>query len=212
MSGVPPLPLRFVTSASDVSTLPESEGEMAFVGRSNVGKSSLVNALANRRQLARVSKTPGRTQLINLFSLHDGHTLVDLPGYGYAAAPKTERRRWGPMTERYLLERSSLRCVGVLVDGEIGPTPLDTAVLDWLRDVELGFRVIATKFDKVKASKRPKRRRDLAAGCGLLESDVTWVSASTGVNIELLRGRIIEWTRDGPPPIRPLRSPTPTPR
>lgn len=190
---MPPLPLRFVTSASTYETLPATPAELAFIGRSNVGKSSLINALANQKQLAKVSKTPGRTQLLNLFELRDGRTLVDLPGYGFANAPKAARANWGRMTERYLLEREGLERILVLVDGEIGPTKLDVNMLEWLRDCDLPFAVIATKHDKVKSSVRQKRKRELAAGCGLEERDITWVSASKGVNLDQLRDRIHRW-------------------
>ena len=190
---MPPLPLRFVTSASTYETLPATPAELAFIGRSNVGKSSLINALANQKQLAKVSKTPGRTQLLNLFELRDGRTLVDLPGYGFANAPKAARANWGRMTERYLLEREGLERLLVLVDGEIGPTKLDVKMLEWLRDCDLPFGVIATKHDKVKSSVRQKRKRELAAGCGLEERDITWVSASKGVNLDQLRDRIHRW-------------------
>ncbi len=190
---MPPLPLRFVTSASTYETLPATPAELAFIGRSNVGKSSLINALANQKQLAKVSKTPGRTQLLNLFELRDGRTLVDLPGYGFANAPKAARANWGRMTERYLLEREGLERILVLVDGEIGPTKLDVKMLEWLRDCDLPFAVIATKHDKVKSSVRQKRKRELAAGCGLEERDITWVSASKGVNLDQLRDRIHRW-------------------
>ena len=105
--------------------LDEDGPEVAFVGRSNVGKSSLINALARQRQLARVSNTPGRTQLINVFGHADGGTVVDLPGYGYAKVPNRVRRDWPEMIEGYLLNRDPLVMVFVLVDGAIGPTPLD---------------------------------------------------------------------------------------
>ena len=119
-----PLQLKFVTSATRYTDLPPSPTEIAFVGRSNVGKSSLINALANRRQLARVSNTPGRTQLINLFVLPSGGAVVDLPGYGYAKVPGREKAGWQRMIEDYLLQREALVLVYVLVDGEIGPTKL----------------------------------------------------------------------------------------
>ena len=122
---MPPIPLQFVQSAQRASDLPDSEREIAVVGRSNVGKSSLINAFANRNGLARVSKTPGRTQLINLFEVSPGVTVVDLPGYGYAKLPTRVKADWGPMIEHYLLERECLQMVMVLVDGEIGPTKLD---------------------------------------------------------------------------------------
>ena len=187
------MPMKFVTSASTYETLPATPGEVAFIGRSNVGKSSLINALANQKQLAKVSKTPGRTQLLNLFELRDGRTIVDLPGYGFANAPKAARANWGRMTEAYLLEREGLERILVLVDGEIGPTKLDVAMLEWLRSSGLPHAVIATKHDKVKSSQRQKRKRELAAGCELTEQEITWVSASKGVNLDQLRDRIHRW-------------------
>ncbi len=185
------LQLQFVSSASRIGQLPESNAEVAFVGRSNVGKSSLINALANQKQLARVSNTPGRTQLINMFSLATGGTLVDLPGYGYAKVPSRIRREWPEMIEGYLLERESLVMVFILVDGEIGPTPLDTQMLAWLRENEVPHTVVATKMDKVKSSKRATRRQDLAAGCQLEKGDIVWVSAAKGDGIDDLRSLVV---------------------
>ena len=190
MSGRP-LQIRFVASARRADQLPDSHAEVAFVGRSNVGKSSLINALANRKQLARVSNTPGRTQLINLFEHDGGGTVVDLPGYGYARVPGRVRKDWGPMIEGYLLDRDSLEVVFVLVDGAIGPTPLDEQMLDWLREHEIPHTVVATKMDKVKSSKKRTRKRELAAGCSLEVGDIVWVSATKNVNIDQLRSLVV---------------------
>lgn len=198
---VPPLALRFVTSGARVDDLPPTRGEVAIVGRSNVGKSSLINALAHRTQLAKVSKTPGRTQLLNLFALPDGTTVMDLPGYGFASAPAAVRRTWPEMIEGYLLGRQHLHAVVVLVDAEVGPTRNDLETLGWLRDHRLPVQVVATKQDKVKPSKRAQRREELAAGCGLAPDDVLWVSAAKHVNIDELRRRIVEWAAPmGEPP------------
>jgi len=188
-----PLRLRFETSAPRIGQLPDLDMEVAFVGRSNVGKSSLINALAAQRQLARVSNTPGRTQMINLFSVHGRPRagVVDLPGYGYAKVPGRIRRDWPEMIEGYLLERESLVQVFVLVDGEIGPTPLDRQMLDWLRHHGVAHTVVATKMDKVKSSKRATRRRDLAAGCDLETGDVVWVSAAAGTGLDQLRALVL---------------------
>jgi GTP-binding protein len=182
--------LAFMTSADAVERLPESAAEVAVVGRSNVGKSSLVNAIGNNKTLAKTSKTPGRTRLLNCFDVDGIGTLVDCPGYGYAQASKTERGSWQQMAERYLLEREPLRMVLVLVDGEIGPTKLDVQMLDWLRHNELPHTVIATKHDKVKSSKRDKRKRELAEGCDLEPGDVVWVSSASGVGLDRLRSLI----------------------
>jgi GTP-binding protein len=180
-------------SATAVDELPPTRAEIAVVGRSNVGKSSLLNALGNRKNLARVSKTPGRTQLLNLFELEGESTVMDLPGYGFANAPARVRNTWQAMIEGYLLGRENLVMIMVLVDGEIGPTKLDVQMLEWLRAEMLPHTVVATKHDKVKAAKRDKRKRDLAEGCNLEPSDIVWVSANKGVGIDRLRGLVRSW-------------------
>ena len=189
----PPLQLEFVTSADRLERLPPTTAEVAVVGRSNVGKSSLLNAIANRNALAKTSKTPGRTQLLNCFELREGGTVVDCPGYGYAKAPRHVRQGFGPMIEDYLLGREQLTMVAALVDGEIGPTKLDVQLLDWLRASALPHTVIATKHDKVKSKAREKRKKDLAHGCGLDRSDVVWVSASKNVNVDRVRDLFRMW-------------------
>ncbi|MBK6856384.1 MAG: YihA family ribosome biogenesis GTP-binding protein [Microthrixaceae bacterium] len=188
-----PLQLRFVKSADRLDALPPSPAEVAVVGRSNVGKSSLLNALARRNKLAHVSKTPGRTQLLNLFELPDGTTVVDCPGYGYAAVSKSMRAGWQQMIEGYLTERQELVMIMVLVDGEVGPTKLDVQLLEWLRAENLPFAVIATKHDKVKSSLREKRKKDVAEGCGLEKNEVIWVSAAKNVGIDRLADQVREW-------------------
>ena len=190
-----PLPLEFVLSAPRAGDLPDNDVEIAVVGRSNVGKSSLLNALANRKKLALVSKTPGRTQLLNCFALGEGTAVIDCPGYGYASAPAATRARWQDMMEDYLLTRDQLAMILVLVDGEIGPTKLDLTMLDWLRANSLPHVVIATKHDKVKAAKRQRRKKDLAVACHLEPADVVWVSAANGTGVDRLRGLVWEWLR-----------------
>ncbi len=118
---------------------------------------------------------------------------MDLPGYGYAKAPKHMRSAWGEMIENYLLEREELTMVVVLVDGEVGPTKLDVQMLDWLRANDLPHTVVATKHDKVKSSTRQRRKRDVAEGCDLEPGDVVWVSAVKGVGIDRLRGLLMSW-------------------
>jgi GTP-binding protein len=164
---------------------------VAVIGRSNVGKSSLLNALAASRGLAKVSSKPGRTQLLNVFAFEDGATLVDLPGFGYASsASKTTRSAWRRRMEGYLLGRDELRLVLMLVDGAVGPAGQDTEVLAWLREHDVPFQVVATKHDKVKSSKRERRKRDLADGCDLEPDQILWVSAERGVGLDRLRGLI----------------------
>lgn len=196
-----PIQLSFVQSAQDVDQLPDSPAEITFVGRSNVGKSSLINALANRKKLALVSNTPGRTRLLNLFEVDGekdrggrlGPTMVDLPGYGYAAAPGQMRADWQRMIEGYLLDRESLEMIVVLIDGAVGPTKLDVQMLDWLRANELPHTVVATKHDKVKSSKRDKRKKEVAEKCDLEPADVVWVSAVKGTGLDRLRSLVRSW-------------------
>jgi GTP-binding protein len=184
-----PLPLSFVTSAAEVGQLPDTRAEVAVIGRSNVGKSSLLNALARQKDLAKVSSKPGRTQLLNCFTSAEGGTLVDLPGFGYASsASKDTRRSWQRRMERYLIEREGLRLVLLLVDGEVGPARLDLEMLEWLRSNDVPpVRIVATKHDKVKSSRRERRKRDLAEACDVLQKDVLWVSATKNVNLDRLR-------------------------
>ena len=188
-----PLQLRFVQSASRLDQLPESRAELAVVGRSNVGKSSLINALANRRELAKTSKTPGATRLINVFEVDpkgSGRWLVDLPGYGFARVSHTERAKWRSMIEGYLTEREQLVGVLLLIDGEIGPTKLDLQTIEWLEAIGRPLLFVATKIDKVGPSRRPKRKADLSAALGVTKSDVVWVSASKNLGLDDLRTEI----------------------
>ena len=134
----------------DPAQLPAPSGpEIAFVGRSNAGKSSAINTLAGRRRLAFVSKTPGRTQLINFFALDGAGFLVDLPGYGYAGVPGAVRAHWDHMVGTYVRDRSSLAGVIVVMDVRHPLTPLDRKVLDWLRDAGRPAHVLLTKADKL---------------------------------------------------------------
>lgn len=188
-----PLQLEFVMSAAKHSQLPESLVEIAVAGRSNVGKSSLLNAIANRKGLAKTSKTPGATRLLNVFELQpegSGMWLVDLPGYGYAKAPKHEQERWARMIENYLVEREQLERVMLLVDGAVGPTALDKQSIEWFRHIDLPITIIATKHDKVKSSQLGKRKSELAKGCGVDSKDVRWVSAAKGTGIPELRREV----------------------
>ncbi len=189
--------MTFRASADDPDDLPASTAEVAVIGRSNVGKSSLVNAVAGRRELARTSKTPGRTQLLNVFDVtvpgRQGTTLVDLPGYGYAKASKADRGRWQKRMERYVLTREPLVMVMALVDGEVGPTRLDLATLAWLVHHDIPLTVVATKHDKVKSSQRQKRKRQVAEALGVEPGDVVWVSTAKGTGVDRLRGLVGEW-------------------
>ena len=141
---------RFVAGAAEGSALPRDDlPEIAFAGRSNVGKSSLLNALTGRRALARTSNTPGRTRQINFFDLDARLMLVDLPGYGYAEAPKTEVRRWTALLRRYLRTRTELRRVCILVDSRHGIKEIDRPLMDMLDASGVSYQIVLTKTDKV---------------------------------------------------------------
>jgi GTP-binding protein len=140
----------FQTSARELSDLPpEGAAEVAFAGRSNAGKSSALNALADHKRLAFVSKTPGRTQLINYFDLGQGRALVDLPGYGYAKVPEAVRAPWGRVLGEYLLTRASLQGLVVVMDIRHPLTNLDAQLLDWFRPTGKPVHVLLTKADKL---------------------------------------------------------------
>ena len=191
MSG--PLHLEFVMSGAKHTQLPESLVEIAVAGRSNVGKSSLLNAIANRKSLAKTSKTPGATRLLNVYELQpegSGKWVVDLPGFGYAKASKADQKRWAQMIENYLIERENLEQVLLLVDGEVGPTALDLQSLEWFLHIGLEVQIVATKQDKVKPSKLGARKQDLAKKCGVDPKEVWWVSAAKGNGIPELRAEI----------------------
>jgi GTP-binding protein len=154
---------EFVISASELSGAPPTEeAEVAFLGRSNVGKSSMINALLRRRNLARVSNTPGRTRLLNFFDVQvetdAGRrrllSICDLPGYGYAKAPREETARWKKMIERYLHERPNLRLAIALIDARSGPTDLDRELYSWLAPMGRPVILVVTKIDKLSKSQR----------------------------------------------------------
>jgi GTP-binding protein len=178
---------RFLVSAPDAGQLGPCRVEVALVGRSNVGKSSLLNALARQTKLARVSRTPGRTRLINVFVAAPERWIVDLPGYGYAAGPRAESDTWQAMVEGYLLGRPSLRAVLVLVDAQVGPTDLDLQMLHWLRHARLNHRIVATKADQVKPGRLTTRRKEVGAALGLDPDAVAWVSVKNGKGLAELR-------------------------
>lgn len=140
----------FFISAHNLSDLPPANGiEVAFAGRSNAGKSSALNTLANHNRLAFVSKQPGRTQLINFFTLGDGKHLVDLPGYGYAKVPEAMRAHWQMVLSRYLTERNSLKGLVLVMDSRHPLTPLDRQMLDWFCHTGKPVHVLLTKSDKL---------------------------------------------------------------
>lgn len=144
----------FVKSSTDYKTSPETKlPEYAFIGRSNVGKSSLINLLTGRKKLAMVSGRPGKTKLINHFLINDSWYLVDLPGYGFAKVSKAEREKWDIMIREYLLHRENLVNVFVLIDGNLHPQPIDLDFIRWLGVSGIAFAIVFTKTDKMSKNK-----------------------------------------------------------
>ncbi|WP_053404017.1 ribosome biogenesis GTP-binding protein YihA/YsxC [Persicobacter sp. CCB-QB2] len=145
---------NFVISNTDISKCPKADkAEFAFIGRSNVGKSSLINCLTERKSLAKTSSTPGKTQLINHFEINNNWYLVDLPGYGYAKVSKTSRSKWGKMIEEYLKKRENLLCTFVLVDSRHEPQKVDMEFMNWMGENSIPFVIIFTKSDKQSHTK-----------------------------------------------------------
>lgn len=169
---------EFIKSAVKPNQYPESElPEIAFAGRSNVGKSSLINVLLNRKNLVRTSSTPGRTQLLNFFNVNDLFTLVDLPGYGYAKVPLAVKREWGPMMETYLSRRSNLRGVVLILDVRRTPGEEELQMLQWLRSYSIPPILVVTKCDKVSRNERAKQSAAIAAALGVKREEFTFFSA-----------------------------------
>jgi GTP-binding protein len=154
--------------------------EVAFAGRSNVGKSSLINTLVNSKGLARTSSTPGKTQSINFYLVNRALCLVDLTGYGYAKAPQQVRRRWSPLIEDYCRNRKNLRGVAVIIDARIGPTPLDLSLVQWLWDLSLPSLIVMTKIDKLSKNKMAQAMRQAAAVLAIEPEEICTFSAHTG--------------------------------
>lgn len=155
------------------SAIPDTQyPEVAFAGKSNVGKSSLINSLMNRKSYARTSSQPGKTQTINFYNINDCMYLVDLPGYGYANASPAVKAKWGKMIEKYLRKSANLKQVFLLVDIRHDPSENDKMMYDWI--VDNGFRpvIIATKLDKLKRSQVAKHVKAVRMGLGLRENDI----------------------------------------
>lgn len=162
------LSAEFLTSVASLAQLPrQRRPEIAAAGRSNVGKSSLINCLLRRRGLARVSGVPGRTQLLNFFLVNQDFYLVDLPGYGYAKVPDAIRRAWGPLVEGYLAAGRDIRAVILLLDARQGVTEKDRQMKQFLDDLSLDCLPILTKIDKLRWNARQSQIRDAAQALGL---------------------------------------------
>jgi len=170
----------FVKSAVYEKDYPEQldKMEFAFVGRSNVGKSSLINSLTSRLKLARTSKTPGRTQLINYFLINDEFYIVDLPGYGFAKVPKKMKKQWGQTMERYIASKRK-KLVFVLLDIRRVPSDEDIEMLEWLEYNEMDYKIIFTKIDKLSNNERAKQLKAIKTRLVFEKEDVFFHSSLT---------------------------------
>ncbi|MGE0752326.1 MAG: ribosome biogenesis GTP-binding protein YihA/YsxC [Variibacter sp.] len=186
---------QFTTAANSAASLPKMRGlEVALAGRSNVGKSSLINALTGRKALARTSHTPGRTQELIYFSAGDNLTLVDMPGYGYAEAPKAKVAEWTGLIHAYLQGRANLARVYVLIDARHGLKNADMPVLDNLDKAAVSYAIVLTKSDQLKASALAERITETAAALKRRPAafpDIIATSSRTGAGIPELRAAIV---------------------
>jgi GTP-binding protein len=182
---------EFVTSAVKPAQYPPPDyPELAFSGRSNVGKSSLINTLVNRRHLVKTSRTPGRTQLINFFLINEAIHFVDLPGYGYAKVPAAIRRGWGPMIERYVAERENLRGLVNLLDIRRNPGPEEQNLAGWLSARKIPCLWVLTKADKLSKTKQRNRQAAIGRDMGMDPERLLLFSAKTRQGRDALWERI----------------------
>jgi GTP-binding protein len=178
---------EFISSATRPSEYPPgSFPEVAIAGKSNVGKSSLINTLVNRKNLAKTSSRPGRTQLINFFLVNGEISLADLPGYGYAKVPHQVRKTWKPMVESYLQTRQEIRLVILILDARRGASPDDLALLDWLDYHKIPSLIVLTKADKLSQIERARQKKALAEISLLSGKPLSFFSAVTGEGKEQL--------------------------
>jgi GTP-binding protein len=187
--------IQYLASAAELHQLPPDDGaEVAFAGRSNAGKSSAINAICGRRKLAFVSRTPGRTQMINFFSLGPSHSLVDLPGYGYARVPAEIRSRWEKLLGTYLARRAALRGLVVVVDARHALTPLDRQMLEWFGDTGKPVHVLITKADKLSRQQQLRQRDAVQRALAQLLPRATaqLFSSVTGDGVEQARRWLLE--------------------
>lgn len=187
--------VEFVKGATKWQHLPtDGLPEVAFVGRSNVGKSSLLNMLTGRKNIARTSRTPGKTQEFNYYRVNDRLYFVDLPGYGYAKIAKTQRAKWGQLIGQYLTEREPLRAVFHLVDSRHPPTTLDRDVMATMRGSPVPYLIVLTKADKLSGNARARTRAEIdnVLAAAAMEVPLVFTSAKTG------RGReeLLRWISD----------------
>jgi GTP-binding protein len=178
---------------TDPLKIGDSEAEVCFVGRSNAGKSTLINALCAQTDMARVSQVPGKTRTINVYEVKPCRWMVDLPGYGYAVGSKTEKGRLGPMIEAYLGSRTDLKMVVVVLDAHTGPTKLDILMINWLRYNAYPLSLVVNKIDQVVIQKQDARKEEIALQLSVMAADIFWISARKNIGIAPLQSAIARW-------------------
>lgn len=190
---------EFITSAVKPSQYtPPDFPEIAFAGRSNVGKSSLINTLVNRKRLVKTSSTPGRTQLINFFLVNQAISLVDLPGYGYAKVPKAVRKKWGPMIETYLKTRVALKAVVLILDIRRTPKEEELNFIEWLKLYGNPSIIVLTKADKLSKTKQKKQKTIIADALLTAKEDLILFSAKTRLGKDAVWAAIENVTESDP--------------
>ena len=188
----------FFTTVSEVEDLPENISEVIFCGRSNVGKSSTINALCSRKNLARTSKTPGRTRTVNVYSVSAGRWIIDLPGYGFARVSPQEKKMWRKMVENCIAARKTDKTVYIIVDAFVGPTVLDYDMAYWLKDKGIRFKIVANKCDKIPDADMDAVENKVAQYFGTDKKDVFALSARRNKGIERLKTDIAGFLKRRP--------------
>ena len=187
---------KHLMTETDTKKLTASDAEVTFLGRSNAGKSSLINALCDQKGLARVSQVPGKTRTINVYEVRPYRWIVDLPGYGFAVGSKiTGKAEFGPMIEEYLTTRKNLCMIFAVVEAVAGPTKLDMIMINWLKHKAYPFRIIVNKIDKIGPSKLDARKKEIAALLELEGDDIFWISAKNKVQIGPVQKLVVELLR-----------------
>ncbi len=190
--------VAFVDSVYDLRKLPEQLiPEIAFAGRSNVGKSSLINKLVNRKNLVKTSSKPGKTESLNFFKVEDGLYLVDLPGYGFAKKDQKTRDAWQELISGYILSRTALACVVVIIDLRHELKQLDREMIDWLADNGKPFLIVYTKADKLSNNEQAKQAAALDAALNIRPAERLLFSSQTGQGCEELRKRLAGFAGQG---------------
>lgn len=188
---------KYLLTAVDPLLLIPCKAEVAFLGRSNVGKSSLINSVCQRRSLARSSQTPGKTRAINVYEVGKDRWIVDLPGYGFAIDPKKDKHKFGPMIEGYLMSRKSLKMLFFVIDAVAGPTKLDMLMFEWLKYYSIPFEIVVNKIDKIRPSKQEVRKREISQILGLDLAEISFASSVKGPGIAPLRKKVTRYLNSG---------------